>query len=140
VAIILFVFAWSQGKIPTFKGDPRGFLSMVNDVAALFVGFIIATITYLLSISDSSAMRFIKQAGKFQLLIWYFVHAGATWFSLCMINLIISAGITAEQWLTGQARLVLLGAWFTLAAYSVGSLCRLLMIFRSLAIFLSNAK
>ncbi len=96
VSVVLFMIAWRQGKIPIFRADPRGFLSMVNDVAALFVGFIIATITYLLSISDSPAMRFIKQAKKFQLLIWYFVHAGATWFSLCVINLIISAGITAE--------------------------------------------
>lgn len=137
-AILAFAIVCFFDKIPKFQADPRGFLSMVNDVGAIFVGFIVATVTYLLSISNSPGMRFVKQAGKFKLLIWYFVHAGATWFCLCMLDLVFAGGLTAEYWITGKARLALLGVWFILATYAIGSLCRILVILKSLSILLAE--
>lgn len=136
-AIGLFVGACFMDLVPLFQ-DVREFLSMVNDVAATLIGFIVATLIYLLGISDGPGMRFVKQAGKYPVLIDYFVSAGLSWMILCVLNLIIVGAMSASFWLHGYCRLALIGGWFSLAVYAVVSLFRLMIIIKSIAVLISG--
>ena len=137
-ALAAYALVCYLGCVPVFKADPRGLLSMINDVAAIFVGFIIATTTFLITESNSSGMQFVRQAGKFGLLISYFVTSSVAWLCLCIVNLVLAGYITAESWSSGNRRLLVLGAWLGLAAYAVGSLFRLLLILKSVAMLLQS--
>ena len=109
--------------------DPRGFLSMVNDVNAIFVGFLMTTMGIIWSIQDRPGIKFQKQAGTYIHFVGYIFIAAVLCLLSVTVNLIISAAISANQFIHGLPHRLLLPAWITLHVITLVSCYRVIRTF-----------
>lgn len=113
----------------TFGNDPRGFLSMVNDVAAVLVGFLMATMSIVWAMQDRKSIQFQKQGGTYRYLIAYMFEASTGCLLSVLFNLAIAASITANKYITGFWHMPLIGAWIGLHVFCITSCYRVINSF-----------
>lgn len=121
-----------------FRGDvaiksPREFLSMVNDVNAIFVGFLMTTIGVVWSIQDRPAIIHQKQAGTYKYLIKYLISAAMSSLISVLMNLTITASIEAGVSLTGRPYTALISSWIFLHLVCVFGVIRVIRTFGAIA-------
>lgn len=122
-----------HGKDIFVNNEPRTFLSMVNDVNAIFVGFLMTTIGIIWSIQDRPGIKFQKQAGTYEHFIRYIFEAAIACFLTVTINLVIAGCITANYYVHGILHRLLILLWIALHSFAVSSCYRVIATFYAIA-------
>ena len=106
---------------------------MVNDVNAIFVGFLMTTIGIIWSIQDKPSVQFQKEAGTYSHFMRYMFQAASACLLSVTINLIISSMITAGYFVHALAHKILVLFWIFLHVFALVSCHRVILVFSALS-------
>lgn len=108
------------------SNDLKAFLSMVNDVFATLVGFLMTTMSLIWSIQDRSAIRLQKESQTYPYFIGYMFVAAFACLLCVVVNIVISSCMTANIYLHGQPRHLAATAWVSVHIFAIASCFRVI--------------